>query len=78
MRHTDAAAAALSPSAADMSSGHGVCLLTHREKLQAGIQELTGAFYKRIREEQWQRHQQQLQQLGWQQADLVPVSWFGL
>jgi len=54
----------------------GSCCLTHREYLQAGIQELTGAFYAGLREQKQQQHQQARQQLG-QQADVIPVSWFG-
>jgi len=54
----------------------GLCSLTHRESLQAGIQELTGAFYAGLRQQKWQQHQQARQQLG-QQAEIIPMSWFG-
>lgn len=52
----------------------GVCCLTQREHLQAGIQELNGVFYAGIRQQQREQHQQQLQQ----QAGAIPLSWFGL
>jgi hypothetical protein len=56
----------------------GLCFLTHREHVQAGIHQLTGAFYEGIRQQKWQQqHQQQLQQLGCQ-AEVIPVTWFGV
>lgn len=52
-----------------------LCGLTHREQLQAGIQQKNAAFYGAIRQQQWQQHQQQVQEL-WEQAQVIPVSWF--
>jgi hypothetical protein len=75
---TNAAAGAVSA----LAQQPAVCVpalsfLTHREHVQAGIQQLTGAFYKGIRQQQWQQHQQRLQQLG-SQAEVIPVTWFGV
>lgn len=84
---TDMVAAAPVPKAAGAAvvpvcdavqlSGPRLCGLTHREVLQAGIQELTGAFYHKLRQQQWQQHQVQQQQFG-RHAAAVPLSWFGV
>lgn len=73
--HTAAPAVATVQAAVAAAFAPRLCSLTHREQLQAGIQQKNAVFYGAIRQQQWQQHKQQVQEL-WEQAEVIPVSWF--